>query len=59
MKIIDYNLSWAINSTALNVVVNQDIKNGWQPYGQPFNSVDDKRLYQAMVKYDLSWENYR
>ncbi len=55
MKIITYNLNWGITSITLNIIVNKDIKDGWQPFNSPFSVTEydgELRFYQAMVKYE-------
>jgi hypothetical protein len=54
-KIIEYSTARATNSTELDITINRMIKEGFQPYGNPYPADSPKdygfRVCQAMVKY--------
>ena len=54
-KIKQYHLCWNDYISKISDDVNTYIKNGFQPYGEPFISKDNSgniRYCQAMVKYE-------
>jgi hypothetical protein len=55
--ITEYATARATNSTELDVAVNKMIKEGFQPYGDPYAADSTKdygfRVSQAMVKYEM------
>jgi len=54
-KIKEYHLCWNDYINRISDDVNTYIKNGFQPYGEPFTATDNCgniRYCQAMVKYE-------
>lgn len=50
-KIIQYHILYAKNIQALTVMVNNQIKNGWEPYGNLTYSTDYQECwFQTIVK---------
>jgi hypothetical protein len=50
MKIKEYDIVLGTSSAFISGRVTVLMKDGWQPYGNPFTQ--DGKFYQAMVKYE-------
>lgn len=51
-KIIDYDFAWGICGSCLVAQVKLMMSEGWQPYGQAFQTPSNGQFYQTMVKYE-------
>jgi hypothetical protein len=51
-KIVDYTVSYSEYLPRLIEIVKKRLRNGWQPYGNPFIHANEDHYLQAMVKYE-------